>query len=105
MDDFGFDRMFERIGEHHAKREREFEKLAADPPMASAEVGGRALVSAGVIGMGFEWERLEVEILEVSDTAYRVRFKDKKEFDNDELMEMWVHRFVVTDVLSAAKKQ
>ena len=101
MDDFNLNGMFERIDEYHDKRKRQFEKLAADPPMASAEVGNRALVSAGVVGMGFEWERHEVVILEVADTAYRVRFKDEKEFQSDELKEMWVHRFAVTDVLSA----
>lgn len=87
---------FSGIDEHHARRRAEFEKLAMDPPSRSAVVGDRVLASAGVIGHGFDWERLEGVVIEVADTAYRVRFLETSIADS---FEKWVHRFAVTDVL------
>ena len=98
------DEMFERIDEYHNKREQEFEKLAIDPPARTAEVGDRVLVSAGVLGMGFEWERLEATVIEVADTAYHIRFKDKKEYGTYYSKEVWAHRFAITDVLGKEPK-
>ena len=94
---------FGGVDDYHKKRRAEFEKLAAHPPAQSAEVGSRVLVSAGVLGMGFEWERLEGVVLEVADTAYNVRLKDK--YHDDRTKDMWVHRFAVTDVLATAKTE
>lgn len=90
------DDFFSRIDDHHAQRRAEFDKLAADPPARSAEVGDRVLLACGAIGRGFEWERVEGIVQEVADTAYRVKFK--KDYDKD-YHDLWVHRFIVTDVL------
>lgn len=95
---FGDD-FWERIYRAHAQRRAEFEKLAMDQPAKSAEVGDRVLVSAGPAGRGFEWERLEAVVLEVADTAYKVRFTNRKTIHGDP-DEDWVHRFAVTDVLA-----
>lgn len=92
---------FGGVDDYHNKRKAEFEKLATDPPAQSAEVGSRVLVSAGVIGRGFEWERIEGTVIEVADTAYHVRLKDK--YNADRTNDMWVHRFAVTDVLVKAE--
>ena len=95
---FGDD-FFKSIDAHHKKRADAFEKLATDPCAKSAEVGDRVLVSAGVVGRGVDWARLECVVREVADTAYKVEFLTYKKFGTNANDVDWVHRFAVTDVL------
>lgn len=99
----GFD--FDAIERARQARRDEFEKLACEPCMKSANEGDRVLVAAGPVGRGFEWMRHEAIVLEVADTAYRVRYTDYKSIVNDGPVEEWVHRFVVTDVLGPPKTE
>lgn len=93
---FGDD-FFESVDRYHAKRRSEFEKLACEPCMKKAIVNDRVLVSAGAAGRGFEWERLEATVIEIADTAYKLRFEGRQVGGKDDIE--WVHKFIVTDVL------
>ena len=95
---FGDD-FFKSIDDHHKRRKDEFDKLACEPCLKSANVGDRVLVSSGVVGRGFPWQRLECRVLEVADTAYKVDFVTRKTYGTNEPDIDWVHRFAVTDVL------
>ena len=86
--------------EYHKRRADAFNKLASDPCLKSAGVGDRVLVSAGVVGRGMDWARLECVVLEVADTAYKVEFLTYKAFESKDNEVDWVHRFAVTDVLA-----
>lgn len=99
MSIFGDD-FFDSVDRHHAQRRAEFEKLACEPCVKEAKVGDRVLCAAGPLGMGFEWERHEATVIEVADTAYKVRFAHRKEYGTDMQQEVWAHKFVITDVLN-----
>lgn len=94
----GFDEAIRRADQDYERRRQLFEKLSLDPPRA-ADVGERVLVAASLVGRGYEWARLEAEVLEVADTAYRVRYTTYKLAGKP--VEEWVHRLVVTDVIGA----
>jgi len=96
---FGDDDFFKSVDDYHRKREDEFNKLVCEPCLKSANVGDRVLVSSGVVGRGFAWERLECLVMEVADTAYKVNFVTRKCYSTNEPDISWVHRFAVTDVL------
>lgn len=89
---------FEGIERHKEKMRAAFEKLAADPCKKNAEIGDRVLVSAGPIGKGFEWERLEAKVLDIADTAYKLQFIEQDPHRDPHVG--WVHRCLVTDVLA-----
>lgn len=92
-----FDDFFDGVERRWNQRKDEFKKLACEPCLDEVFVGSRVLLSAGVLGRGFEWERKEATVLEVASTAYFVRFAEMNH--NGEPDEQWVHRFAVTDVL------
>lgn len=93
-------RMFEGIDNHIAKLRAEFERLSCDPPcLEEVEIGTHVLVHAGLLGMGHDWIRLEAEVTKIASTAYYVRFTERKKFGTQEPQEMWIHRFLVTDIV------
>jgi hypothetical protein len=94
------DEFFDILNKHHQQRRREFEKIACEPCMTPASVGDRVLVSAGPLGRGFEWKRIEGTVIEVADTAYRIEFGRRRYTDEPDIE--WVHKFCVTDVLGPA---
>jgi hypothetical protein len=89
---------FDEALSYQERRRREFERLACDPCLTEAKVGDRVLVSAGPVSRGFEWERLEAVVMEVADTAYKLLFVGRSKNGKDDIG--WIHKFIVTDVLS-----
>jgi hypothetical protein len=101
-DDFDYDREFRdsmrRDHEAADETKRHFQQLLIDPCMIIPEVGDTVVVAAGPLGMGFDWVRHEAEVLVVGQASYKVRFIDYKSY-RGEVVEMWIHPAVVTDVI------
>lgn len=95
-----FERSMRRAEEHVEQLKNEFDRLSVEPCMKDANIGDRVVVACGLIGMGHQWVRREAVVIEKGDTSYCVRFK--KEFSHDDVKEKWIHRLLVTDVLSSS---
>jgi len=96
-----FDEMFKRMDRVHADRKDEFEKLRLDQSAIDAEEGDTVVVSAGPLGMGFDWVRLEAVVVRKGQQSLKVRFTDYKHALSDEPVVMWIHPALVTDVIKA----
>jgi hypothetical protein len=91
FDAFDAMRQFEKDRE---RRQAMFNRLLADPCMKIPEINDRVLVAAGLLGMGFDWSRLEALVIAVADASIKVRF-DKDHY----FREQWIHPALIVDVL------
>lgn len=86
-----------RLDREHETREAEFMRLLADSPKRVL-VGDRVVVAAGLTGRGYNWVRVEAEVLEVGDVSVKVRFLGREALvgkpDED-----WIHSALITDIL------
>ena len=94
MDYHGID--FGAIDREKEAKTEEFMRLAIDPSMLVPLVGDHVLIAAGLIGRGLLWEREECEVIEIADTAVKVRGKN---FGRPGKWEEWIHNRLITDVL------
>jgi hypothetical protein len=97
--------MFRRMDDRHDKLRGEFERLACEPCTKPVGVGDRVLVHAGLCLRGHDWIRLEAEVLAVADTSYKVNFVERTRVVTGEPDIEWIHRFLVTDVISSTPNQ
>ena len=71
-------------------------KIDAKPP----DVGTLVILNAEMLGMGHSWVRLEATVLEKAETCCKVRFSDRKNYNTNQLEEMWIHPSVITDTVA-----
>ena len=90
---------FKRMDENHRKREDEFQRLALDPCCIIPNVGDIVVVAAGLLGMGFDYIRLEAKVLCVGQISYKVRFTNETHVITGEPTEKWIHPSLITDVI------
>lgn len=92
--DDGIGDMFRKADERAEQMAEEFKRLAVDPCSEIPEVGDKAIVALGLLGMGHLWMREEAEVLEVASTSYHVRIRGRSGTH-------WIHQALVTDVIRA----
>ena len=97
-----FDESQKRADENHAKRQQEFRRLELDACSIIPEVGDTVVVAAGLLGMGYEYLRLEAEVLRVGQLSYKVCFdvREYRPLDGNPV-EKWIHPALVTDVITS----
>lgn len=99
--------LIERVNEMSSNSElsESFIKLCAEMSSKTPCFGDRVLVSAGHIGFGHYWERIEMCVVECADTSYRCKFKEGSEDHGEECYPdgMWIHQALITDVLGKPK--
>ena len=92
------------INRYHKSLDSEFEKLCVEPCATTPQVGDRVLIAVGLLGMGHLWIREEAIVFECANTAYRVRFAHREDYETKQTLEMWVHQSLVTDVIGGEKQ-
>jgi len=93
------DDYFKRIDERHNKKIDEFHKLLIDVCCIVPVVGDTVIVAAGLLGMGFDWERKEAVVLAVGGNSYKLQFVNEKDIITQKPKVMWIHPALVTDVI------
>jgi hypothetical protein len=87
----------EGINREHREKDEEFQRLLCEPSSMTPEVGDTVIVAAGLLCRGFNWIRLEAEVLALGETSVKVRFVGR-EF-NGKPDEEWIHPALITDVI------
>ena len=95
FNDDDFQMMMDRADKYKDRLYEELSRLNAEPCMKPMKVGDHVLVAVGLIGRGHPWERRECVVLEVSDTAVKIRCPN----DLGKRWTEWVLNTLVTDVL------
>lgn len=81
------------------KREDQFYKLLIDQCAIIPNVGDTVIIAAGLLGLGFDWVRLEAVVLKVGQNSFKIQFQTEKEFRTSKLKEEWIHPALITDVI------
>ena len=98
------DKFFNRLDSNHKRRENEFNKLLLDQCCIVPGIGDTVIVAAGLLGMGFDWIRLEAEVVGIGQNSIKVRFITEKKFQSEEYITKWIHPALVTDVIKHTEK-
>jgi hypothetical protein len=93
-----FEINWDALDRRHEKMNQEFMRLCCEPCGRVPAAGDRVLVAGGLIGKGHMWARLEATVVEVADTACKVRFLDRISVQYG-VEDTWVHNALITDVM------
>ena len=97
------DEFFARADKHKEGLEDVMSKLRLDPCMEIPSVGDCVVISAGPLGMGHNWIRLEAEVLHVANNSYKVRIRDR--YGKDRHYEGWIDPVLVLDIVKKEDKK